>query len=50
MKEMLYPFCNMQVISLYLRSDIKDVGGDMQNERSGMLLPCVPVVVYVRVY
>jgi len=34
MKEMFYPFFNMQVISLYLRSNIKDVGGGMQDERS----------------
>ena len=39
------PIFNIQMISLYLRSNIKDVGGDMQDERSGRLLPCIPVVV-----
>jgi hypothetical protein len=44
-KQMFYSFSNMQVISLYLRSNIKDVGGDMLDERSGMLLRCIPLVV-----
>ncbi|GJN31638.1 hypothetical protein PR202_gb20058 [Eleusine coracana subsp. coracana] len=30
-----YPFYNIQVISLYLRSNIKDVGGDGLHEKSG---------------
>ena len=38
------PIFNIQMISLYLRSNIKDVGGDMQDERSGTLLPCISVL------
>ena len=38
------PIFNIQMISLYLQSNIKDVGGDMQDERSGMLLPCISVL------
>ena len=34
----------MQVISLYLRSNIKDSGGTALDERSGMLLPSILVV------
>jgi len=38
------PIFNIQMISLYLQSNIKDVGGDMQDERSGTLLPCISVL------